>query len=132
MSEENVEAIVELARLFEAGDWDGVGAHFTEDAELHPLAGWPEPGPHHGRAAIVHEWQRITQTWDTNEVEIRDHTARDDRLVICIRWIVEGGGSGVPTEMTFFAATRFEDGQIAEWRAFWNRPEALEAAGLQA
>ena len=130
MSEENVEVFAELARLFEAGDWDGFGAHFTQDAELRPPTEWPEPGPHRGRAAIVHEFQRIRDSWETNQVVVGDHTARDDRVVVCLRWIVKGAGSGVAGDMTFYVATRFKDGQIVEWRAFWNEAEALEAAGL--
>jgi hypothetical protein len=51
--------------------------------------------------------------------------------VVRLRSIVEGATSGVPGDMTIFAAVRFEGAQIAEYRAFWNRAEALKAAGLR-
>jgi ketosteroid isomerase-like protein len=130
MSEENVEVMRSAARLFEAADWDGFGALFTQDAGLWALDGWPEPGPFFGRTAIVQEFQRLRESWGANRVVIEDHSERGDRLLVRLRWIVEGAISGVPAEMTLFVAARFEDGQIADYRVYANHPEALEAAGL--
>jgi hypothetical protein len=63
-------------------------------------------------------------------VLIEEQIEHDDWLVVRFRWIVEGATSGVPGDMTIFTAVRFEGTQIAEYRAFWDRAEALEAAGL--
>ena len=130
MSRENVEIVREAGRLYEAADWDGFGALSTERAGVWPPDGWPEPGPHFGRVAVVQEFRRIHEPWETNRVVVGDPTGRDDRLVVQVRWSVEGESSGAPVETTMFVAVLFENGQIAEWRSYWNRAEALEAAGL--
>jgi hypothetical protein len=64
-------------------------------------------------------------------VLIEEQIEHDDWLVVRLRWIVEGATSGVPGDMTIFTAVRYEGAQIAEYRAFWNRTEALEATGLE-
>ena len=88
-------------------------------------------GPFFGRTAIVDEFRRLHESWGANRVLIEEQIERDDWLVVRLRWIVEGATSGVPGDMTIFTAVRYEGAQIAEYRAFWNRTEALEATGLE-
>src|SRR5689334_19793251 len=66
MSRENVEILREVASLYEAGDWVGFGALFTERAGVWPPDGWPEPGPYFGNDAVVDEFRRIHEPWETN------------------------------------------------------------------
>ncbi len=131
MSRENVEVVREAGRLYEAGDWHRFADLFTERAGLWPPDGWPEPGPYFGRVAIVQEFRRIHEPWETNRIVFADPSGRDERLVVELRWIVEGDSSGAPVETTMFIGVLFENGQIAEWRAYWSRAEALEAVGLR-
>jgi ketosteroid isomerase-like protein len=127
---ENMEVVREAARLFEAADWQGFGELFTENAELKAVDDWPEPGPFHGRADVVAEFRRLQESWGTNRVVIEEATGEGDWMVVGFRWIVEGASSGLPGEMKIFVAGRFEDAQFAQYLSFWEREEALEAAGL--
>ena len=125
-----MEVTDKAARLFEAGDWDGFTTLFTEEVSLWALEGWPEPGPFFGRTAVVDEFRRLQESWGANQVLIEDRIERDDWLVARFRWIVTGASSGVPGDMTIFAAVRFEDQLIAEWRSYWHHDQALAAAGM--
>jgi ketosteroid isomerase-like protein len=126
------EVVAELARAFEQGDWTRAGAVFTDDVELKPPEGWPEAGPFFGRDAAVREFRRIQEIWQTNRVGVEIVAEQGDRLVARIEWSVEGATSGLPTEMTVFAAIRLEGRRIASYVSFWDRSEALAAAGLPA
>jgi hypothetical protein len=41
-----------------------------------------------------------------------------------------GKGSGVPTKLRYWAVYWIKEGKIARRQVFWNREEALAAAGL--
>jgi len=130
MSEENIEVAAELARQFEQGDWARVGALFTDDATLQPPEGWPEAGPFFGRDTIVREFRRIHEIWRTNRAAVAGLAEAEDRLVVQIDWSVEGATSGLPTQLTVFAAIRLDGRRISSYRAYWDRAHALEAAAL--
>jgi ketosteroid isomerase-like protein len=131
MAEEDFEVVAELGRRFEQGDWARVGALFTDDAKLQPPDGWPEAGPFSGRDAIVREFRRIHEIWGTNRVAVVLLADGADQVVVQINWRVEGATSGVPTELTVFVAIRLEGQRISTYRTYWDRAEALAAAGLQ-
>ena len=131
MSLEKVEILREMARLYEAADWSGLGARLADDIRLWPPDGWPEPGPFFGRAAVVREFQRIREPWERASADFQDPLGPGDPLVVRVSWGVEGKRSSAPVETTVFVALRFKDDQISEWRAFWTRAEAVDAAGLR-
>ena len=41
-----------------------------------------------------------------------------------------GTGSGVPVELRYWSVLWVAEGKLARRQVFWNRDEALEAAGL--
>ncbi len=131
MSQENVRIVLEAFGYFDVADWDSYGEYWTEDAQVWPPHGWPEPGPFAGRGAIVEEWRRVREEWSVSHVTVEDHTERGDRLVARLNWVAEGAGSHLPVNMEVSAAYRFQGRRIAELRFFWNQGDALEAAGLQ-
>ena len=130
MSQENVELVRESVRRFAAGDLPGLARLYTRDVVIVAPPGWPEGGRFEGRDAVIHQLTRAQEDWLHQTMEVRRERAERDRVVIEILWNVKGAGSGVPGEVTVFAACRVEGQLIAELLYFWEWNDALEAAGL--
>ena len=54
----------------------------------------------------------------------------DDRVVVRTVFRGQGGGSGVPVDQTVFHLVEFDDGLVVRARAWFDRDQALVAAGL--
>jgi ketosteroid isomerase-like protein len=54
----------------------------------------------------------------------------DDQVLTRTAFRGRGGGSGVPVDQTVFHLIEFEDGLVVRGRAWFDRAQAFEAAGL--
>ena len=43
---------------------------YDPEVIVRPLKGWPEPGPFVGRDAVMRQWERQRETFDTDAVEL--------------------------------------------------------------
>ncbi|MGH2963488.1 MAG: nuclear transport factor 2 family protein [Solirubrobacterales bacterium] len=84
-----------------------------------------------GRAE-VREWiEEILEAVQTIHNEIVEITElRDDRVFTDNVVTGRGTGSGVPVELRYWSVLWVAEGKVARRQVFWNRDEALEAAGL--
>ena len=55
----------------------------------------------------------------------------EDRVLVLTRHTARGKQSGVPIDHELGDLFTLRDGKIVRWEAYWNRSEALEAAGLR-
>ena len=127
--EHNVEASREGFRLFEVADLDALVALYGKRAEIWHPEGWPEPGPTTGRGAIKRQFQALREGWSEHHVIVEEIEGREDWVVARVRWQARGGESGADVELTYSAASRFEDGLIVEVHYCWVHADALAAAG---
>ncbi len=125
----NVELSLEGFRLFEVADMDGLVALYGKHSEIWHPEGWPEPGPTVGRRGARRQFEALREGWSEHRVIVEEIEGREDWVVARVRWQARGGVSGADVEVSYSAATRFEDGLIAEVHYCWSHEDALAVAG---
>jgi ketosteroid isomerase-like protein len=130
MSEENVEAVLECFRRFEAGDIDGFTALFDPKCRATGPEGWPEPGPAVGRDEVVEQFVRITSELEEGHFSLDVVSAEGEWVVVDVRYTGRGAGSGLDVAFNVTNAVRVREGRVLETHYGWTREEALEVAGL--
>jgi ketosteroid isomerase-like protein len=129
MSQENVETIKLLFELWNAGDMDAYRELLAPDVILRNPEGWPEPGPHVGREAVMRQFEQLRETWDTDAFElISDFIDVGDRVAVRFVWHAAGHGPQARMELTGVYTVR--KGKLLAIENCWDHAEALEAAGL--
>jgi hypothetical protein len=89
-------------------------------------------GLYRGRQEIGEFWDEWHAVWDELEIILSEISSPRDGCVYAFGALRGSGkGSGVDTERPFGWVFQLEDGLIREVRAYLNRDETLEAAGLR-
>jgi ketosteroid isomerase-like protein len=133
MSQENVELVRELTDAVNRLDVDALVALLTPDVvwEENPeLPGLREV--YRGRAEVRAWAEEVLEVVEDPHSEFEQITElRDDRVFTENVVAGRGKGSGVPEELRYWSVLWVAEGKIARRQVFWNRDEALEAAGLR-
>jgi ketosteroid isomerase-like protein len=108
-----------------ARDWwhpDGEYINARED---------PDHATYRGIEAIEQlfaSWIEAYPDVQINPVEAR---AKGERVVVWVRFVGRGAGSGIPLHMELAHVITLEDGRIRRLEEYMDRAEALEAGGLE-
>ena len=114
-----------------AGDWNAYGELVDPDVILRNPEGWPEPGPHVGREAVVRQFREARELWDSDVLEpTTEFIDIADRVLVRTIW--RGVRRGVDTNLEFTIVFTVRKGRIFGFEYFWDHAEALEAMGLSA
>jgi ketosteroid isomerase-like protein len=133
MSQENVQVRNEAVRKGLAAfdnDTEAFRDVLDPDIEWFPIE--ENRTPLRGIEAAMGNRNRWLDTWDEHRLELEEVIEQGDSVVALIHIIARGKGSGVETEVRFFAQFRVRDGKIVYIFDHEDRAEALEAAGLSA
>jgi ketosteroid isomerase-like protein len=131
MSQENVELVWALTDAANRIDIDAVIALLSPDVV------WEETAALPGLREIYRGRDEV-RAWAEEILELFDspHNALDrvtelsgDRVFTENALTARGKGSGVPTKLRYWAVYWIREGKISRRQIFWNRDEALEAAG---
>jgi len=129
MSQENLEVVQAMGDAWNAEDMDALREVYDPDVIVRAPAGWPEPGPFVGREAVMRQWERNRESWDTDTFEaVGDPIDAGDRVVVRLIWT--GVGRGLQTQLEFTAVYTVRKGKVSYQESFWDHEEALEAVGL--
>ena len=129
MSQENVEIVRTLFELWNVGDMDSYRELLASDVTLRNPEGWPEPGPHVGRDAVMRQFEQLRETWDTDAFElISDFIDVGDRVAVRFVWHAAGHGPQAKMELTGVYTVR--NGKLLAIENSWDHPEPLEIMGL--
>ena len=134
MSQENIEIVREAVVAMNRRDVDAFLAC------LHPDVDWVESGDvfpglrgiHRGRAE-VRRWaeEAVLEPWEHFHIEIEEITeASNGRVFLDTSINGRGRASGLESDLRFWQVFWFADAKVAKRQVFWNKAEALEAAGL--
>jgi ketosteroid isomerase-like protein len=136
MSQQNVELarrlwedIVEGARTrrAEAGisdlGWDP-DIEYVEDPQ------WPGTGTYRGREAIQARFAEYLEILGPIDIRVQEITDAGAEVVSIFRVRGKSVGSGLPFEHDWAYVWTFRDGRVIRWRAYFDKDQALEAAGL--
>jgi ketosteroid isomerase-like protein len=132
VADENVEAI---RRGFEAYNRKDVPAFqeiWHEDATIQTfLGGTAEATTFRGHAGIKRWIEGEGETWEMIRVEdLEFRAAPPDRVVVLGRLVARGRGSGIELDASLAWVIQLRDRRGAAMRTYFNRDEALLAAGL--
>ena len=117
---------------FNRGDYEAWLDLYDEDVEFLDLAETPDTGAFRGHAGARAWLVKLQEAWGEGfQFEPGSITAGDDVVVVDTRAKGIGVGSGVPIEMTVHIVLRWRDQKIVWTRAFIDRADAVEAAGLR-
>jgi uncharacterized protein len=129
MSQENVEAVRRLYDAFSTGDF----ARALEQAE--PDFEWIPPardiqGPAQGRDELQRLLRNQEEAYEEFRIEAEELTDHGDQVVAFIRIRGRGRSSGVEFDIRAATVWTFDKGRLVRGKAYPNRNEALQAAGL--
>jgi uncharacterized protein len=130
MSQENVEAV---RRQHE---------HFRRTAEVlreiyDPDAEWiaaredPDAAIHRGLEAIRGYFAQWTEMFEVIDFRTEELIEAGDKVFARFRFSGKGATSGVPVETEQAQVWTFRDGKVVRVEEYFDRNEALEAAGLR-
>jgi ketosteroid isomerase-like protein len=130
MSQENVEVVRRWYDAFNRGDvdvWLGL---------LDPQVTWqaaredPDAAAHQTRAGARRYAEQWVEAYEALHVEPRSFTESGDRVVVWVRVTGTGRMSGISLDMEQAQVMTVRDGSITFVHEYFDRAEALAAAGL--
>jgi ketosteroid isomerase-like protein len=130
MSEENVE-VVRGIYSDPRGLTAGAGGKVASDAEFDFTAVYPDRPIVKG----IEEFRRFRDTgpWRGSPIHFepeRFFDVDDERVLVFVRVSATGEGSGAPVEISAAHEITVREGLMVRFKAYVNREQALEAAGL--
>ena len=140
MSQENVEIVadddIELVRhafdVYNTGDVDAFVDLFTDDGEVETDPRFPEGGTFSGREPVRRFFAGLHQGWQGGSAgTVKEMRRAGDSVLATFEWHATGELSGIDVSSDWFGLWTLRDGRIARVRFFYDRAEALEAAGLR-
>jgi len=131
MSQENTEWVRAGYEAFNRGDTAAWLDNFEPDAELHDLASVPGQRFYRGHDGLRKWADSMMESFADFRFEPAEITEAGKFVVVTVRILARGLGSGVPTDMQVFHVFELSaNGRAQSIAGFLSRAEALEAAGL--
>ena len=103
---------------------------FADEVEFHEPPEQPAPRSARGREEVRQLFGEFDAAWVEHKTEPQEFRALDDERVLVLSVERFKGRDGIAIEAPGAAIFTVRDGKIVDWRAFWDRQSALEAAGL--
>lgn len=132
MSEENVEIVRRMYARWELGDLD-TREFFDEDVE-HSRIGSELPGINgdwHGMEGMAVAMASYLDALADLRLEAeRIIDLGGDRVLVLTRQTARGKTSGLPVELELGDLFTLSDGKIVRYDSYWDRADALQAAGI--
>ena len=104
---------------------------FAPEAEYHVAREDPDSAVHRGIDAIRRQFARWVEAYPDLKVEPLEAKGKADKVFLWVRFTGQGEGSGVPVEMELAHVLTVRDGRVVRTAEYFDRTEALEAAGLR-
>jgi ketosteroid isomerase-like protein len=131
MSEEsNVRFVLDAYARFNGGERAAELWFFTPDAEFHAAREDPDSAIHRGIDAVRAQYARWVEAYPDLTVEPLEAKGNGDKVFLWVRFSGQGEESGVPVEMELAHVLTMPNGKVARIVEYFDRAEALTAAGL--
>jgi ketosteroid isomerase-like protein len=133
MSEQDVEIVRSSIEAFLNNDIEAALAGLDPDIEWHAtVGGVDEGGVAHGIDEVVKGFAEYFEVWERMEMRADDYIdAGDGEVVVFFHEVAKGRQSGVVVETDTGTINTVRDGKIVRVRAYMDRAQALEVAGLK-
>ena len=131
MSDENVEAFLEVNEAIRRGDVEALLRHVDEEGVLLAARSAVE-GAYRGHDGIRRFMADNSENFEKFEPDFRDVRDLGDRVLAIGTIRVRGRGSGVETDISVAGVATFNyEGKMVRGEDFRERHLALESVGLQ-
>jgi ketosteroid isomerase-like protein len=131
LSQENVEVVLDAYARYNAGEPRQDLSFWHTGGELHAVREGPDTAVHRGVEAIGRQFQRWEEAYPDLKVEPLEAKGNGDKVFLWVRFIGHGAASALPMVMELAHVFTLRDGQAASLTEYFDRAEALEAAGLE-
>jgi ketosteroid isomerase-like protein len=130
---DNLEIVQRTFDGWNEGDVDAFMAPYGPEVVLETPPNFPEGGTFTGAGEVRRFFETLRQGWEGgSSVSVAKLTpVGDDRVLAEFRWHGIGEASGVEAALETLALFTVGEGRIARAQFFFERDEALEAAGLE-
>jgi ketosteroid isomerase-like protein len=136
MSQENVELVKRGYEAMNAGDVEAAFAMFDRDVEVHlakdadTVWGLDFEETYRGIDGFVEFLSRLSDAWKEFRWEPTEYRDAGDQVVVYIQMTARGRGSGIEVQHEMTHLCDIRDRKLVRHETFFDRAEALEAAGL--
>lgn len=132
MSKENVETVRRAVEEFNELGFDGVGVSdlISDDFEFHEPPEQPAPRMARGRKEVQDLAGEFDAAWAEHKSEPQEIQAVSADRVLLTTVERFKGRDGIELESPLASIFTLRNGKIVRWQAFWDKQNALEAAGL--
>jgi ketosteroid isomerase-like protein len=132
MSQENVELVRRSVAALAVGDWQGIFDTWDPQIEWHFEREAVISGVHRGRDQVRAALSSFVTEWEDFTVEIEKLIEADDERVVLFAHLTgRGRGSGLPLDFREANIFTIREGRIVTVKEFFDREQALQAAGLR-
>jgi ketosteroid isomerase-like protein len=124
-------AIVE--RLLDAinrRDLDDLTACCTPEVEFHSALAATEGRSYSGHAGLAQYLEDRKQAWSSFRIDIDDVLDAGDGVVLLMRVVATGRGSGIPVEQEMGGVLEFDGDRLRRYSSHLDRDDARRAGGL--
>jgi ketosteroid isomerase-like protein len=133
MSQENVEIVRRFTEAFNARDLDRHYVEFFDpEVEWQTAAEDPDAATHRGLQALKRYLEQWIESFDGMHADVEEYIdVGDDRVFTWSRFTGLGRTSGAPADWYLATIFTMRDGKVVRGEEYFDRNEALEAAGLK-
>jgi ketosteroid isomerase-like protein len=130
VSEENVEVVRQIHEVWNTGDLDAWLELLNPDIDWVAAREDPDAATHRGREGVREYVQQWIDAVGFLRVEPLEYVDAGDRVVAFVRFIGQGAVSGVPVNVEQAQVVTIKERKVERVEEYFDRAEALEAAGL--
>jgi ketosteroid isomerase-like protein len=130
MSQETEDFIRSAYDRFNAGEKVPPDDLWHADGEYVNSADDPDPAIHRGLQAVREQFARWVDTYPDLRVEPLEILVNGDRVFAWTHWTGHAAASGAPVEMRMAQVWTVDGGKLRRGEEYFDRAEALRAAGL--
>jgi uncharacterized protein len=131
MSEENVEIVRAAYDAFERGDLDAVSQLQAPAIEWQTAVEDPDAATHRGRGAVRRYFEGWMESFPGLRADLEECVEAPGDLVLASVWHTgRARASGIDMDWRQWLVYTVKEGLIVRAEEYFNRDEALEAAGL--
>jgi ketosteroid isomerase-like protein len=131
MSQENVEIVRAMNAAYASGDVQAALEALDPKIEWRgTVGGLDEHAVARGREEVIGAFADNLATWESLELDYEKYIDAGDQVVVFVHEVARGRESGAEIETDTAVVFTLQGGKIVRARAYMERAQALEAAGL--
>ncbi len=123
-----VERVIrETSDAWNSNDWSRFEELWAADAEIVPPPIWPEAGRFQGRAAVRAEFERLKESWASDQLQMLSLESEGNHALARVRWVGAGQASGLPLDLMVWFVAEVREGRNQRVEYFLGEDEARRA-----